>query len=475
MSLDALAALARRELAQLNFPAPNWVPPPAGPEGVALLDVLVVGGGMCGQTAAFALLREGVRNLRCVDRAPRGREGPWATFARMDTLRSPKHLTGPDLGIAALTYRAWHEAKYGVEHWEKLHKIPRLDWADYLLWVRDAAGIPVENGVEVVSLELSAGGVKANIRNQTPVYARKVVLALGRDGSGAPRWPRFPSFDAESRDPAGPVFHSVDRIDFRLLKNKSIGILGAGASAFDNAGEALEAGARQVMLFARRPYLPQVNKSKWTAFPGFQNAYASLDDARRWRFYTYIFSEQVPPPYESVQRCERHAGFSVRLGEGWDDLRVADAVNVRTARGTQAFDAVIVAAGFDVNLTDRPEVASFRERIRLWRQHVPASEAARFPEESRFPYLGKGFELVEKAPGVAPGIGRVHAFNWGATMSHGALAGDIPGLEIGARRLASGVAGDLFAEDADLHWARLLAHSEDELGPTRFFVPPEKR
>jgi len=26
----------------------------------------------------------------------------------MDILRSPKHLTGPDLGVAALTYRAYH-------------------------------------------------------------------------------------------------------------------------------------------------------------------------------------------------------------------------------------------------------------------------------------------------------------------------------------------------------------------------------
>src|SRR5205814_2065845 len=98
--MDSLTLLARKELAQLNYPAPNWVPPAAGPDGKPLLEVLIVGGGMCGQTAAFALLREGVRNLRCVDRALRGREGPWATFARMDTLRSPKHLTGPDLGIA---------------------------------------------------------------------------------------------------------------------------------------------------------------------------------------------------------------------------------------------------------------------------------------------------------------------------------------------------------------------------------------
>src|SRR5881392_3696574 len=102
MDLEALSALARQELTQLNFPAGNWVPPAPGPDG--------------------ELMREGVRNLRCVDRAPRGREGPWTTFARMDILRSPKHLTGPDLGVAALTYRAYHEDKFGAAHWKKLHK-----------------------------------------------------------------------------------------------------------------------------------------------------------------------------------------------------------------------------------------------------------------------------------------------------------------------------------------------------------------
>jgi cation diffusion facilitator CzcD-associated flavoprotein CzcO len=467
MDLKSLSALAREELSQLNFPPANWVPASEGPDGRPLLDALVVGGGMCGQTATFALLREGVRNLRCVDRAPYGREGPWATFARMDTLRSPKQLTGPDLGVASLTYRAWHEAKFGKEHWQALHKIPRLDWAEYLLWVRESAGLPVENGVEVASLELVGGAVRVRLSNNEILYTRKAVLALGREGSGAPRWPKFASFDPTRR--FKNVFHSADHIEFSLFKGKRVGVLGAGASAFDNAGEALEAGAAQVVLFARRPILPQVNKSKWTAFPGFQEGYAALDDARRWRFYTYIFSEQVPPPYESVLRCERHAGFAIRFGETWKDL--LPGVTVRTQKGDYRFDAVIACTGFDVNLMDRPEIARFRDAIETWRSHVSQDEAEKFPEEARFPYLGSAFELN----GSSPELGRVHVFNWGSTMSHGALAGDIPGLELGALRLAQGVARDLFVEDADRHWARLQAHNEDELKPTRYFVPLEER
>ncbi len=468
--LESLAARARHELLQLQFPTPNWVPPTLGPEGRPLLDVLVVGGGMCGQAALFALMREGVRNVRCVDRAPRGREGPWTTYARMQTLRSPKQLTGPDLGVAALTYRAWHEAKFGIDDWEALGKVPRLYWAEYLLWVRDTAGLPVENGIDVVSLELAGGALRATLRSGEAIHARKVVLALGRDGSGAPRWPRFADYNPAKGD--GRVFHSADDIDFSSLRDKRVGVLGAGASGFDNAGEALEAGAAQVTMFARRRILPQVNKSKWASFAGFQNGFFALPDAERWRFFTYIFAEQVPPPWESVLRCERHAGFSLRLDEGWNDI-VPEAGDVRvlTGKGEHRFDALIVATGFDVNLLERGEIASFRDAVRTWRERVPAAEAEMFPEEARFPYLGDAFQLQ----GNAPDLARVHIFNWGCTMSHGALGGDIPGIELGAQRLAQGAARDLFVEDSQRHWQALLAHSEDELKPTRYWVPPERR
>ena len=469
MSLENLTALARRELEQLRYPAANWVLPRNGPDGKPMLDALVVGGGMLGQTAAFALRREGVTNIRCVDKAPRGLEGPWKTFARMDILRSPKHLTGPDLGVASLTYRAWHEATFGTTHWEKLHKIDRVEWANYLLWVRDVAAVPVENGVEVEKIELGKGYVKAQLKN-SEVFCRKIILAMGREGSGAPRWPKFATFDPEKR--GKNVFHAADDIDFKALRNKRVAVLGAGASAFDNAAVALESGAKEVVMYARRTQLPQVNKSKWSSFPGFFHGYSALDDARRWRFYTYIFAEQVPPPYESVLRCEKHKGFSVRFGETWKDVVTGkSSVEIITPKEKTLFDAAIVCTGFDVNLTDRPEIARFKSAITLWRDKVSKKEAARFPEESRFPYLGDAFQLQGKKAELK----RVHVFNWGVTMSHGALAGDIPGIEIGCRRLASGIVRDLFVEDADAYWAQVQKHNEDELKPTRYFVPLKER
>ena len=477
-ALGALEQRARAELATLNFPPASWSLPALAPDGGQALDVLVAGAGMCGQTAAYALLREGIANIRVIDRNPRGDEGPWATYARMLTLRSPKHLTGPDLGVPALTFRSWYEAQHGAQGWAALHKVGRVDWRDYLLWVREVTRLPVDNGVTL--LEVVADGHLMKARLATPageetVWARKVVLALGRDGSGAPRWPVYPSLRRDDPLATGRVFHSACAIDFEALRGKRVGVLGAGASAFDNAACALEAGA-EVKLFARRTLLPQVNKSKWTAFPGFMRGFEALDDARKWRFYTYIFDLQVPPPWETVRRCDAHEAFTLALGQNWVDVQPREeAVEITTASGREQFDAVVFGTGFDVDLLDRPEIAHYTPHVDTWARHVDASEAAAHPEPARFPYLGPGFELLSATGEHREALARLHLFNWGSTMSHGALAGDIPGLQIGATRVAQAIARDLFVEDADAHWSRLQGHEEPELLNTRWYVPPDKR
>ncbi|GJD51418.1 FAD-dependent urate hydroxylase [Methylobacterium crusticola] len=471
--LDGLAAEVRRDLARLNHPPAAWTLPAEGPDGRPVLDVLVVGAGMCGQTAAFALLREGVANIRVIDRAPRGAEGPWGTFARMETLRSPKHLTGPDLGVPSLTFRAWFEAQHGAAGWRDLYKVPRLDWLRYLLFVRDAAGIPVESDTALARLWPAGGLIGAALDGPAgpeTVHARKVVLACGRDGSGGRRMPGFAAAGT------GRLFHASDPIDFARFRGGRLAVLGASASAVDNAAAALEAGVPDVTLFVRRPHFPQVNKSKWASFPGFLRGYAALDDRQRWAFTTFMMEEGTPPPHESVLRCTRHPGFRIRFGEGWTGVRAApDGLVVETARGRYPVEAAVAAAGFEVDLVRRPELAAFRDAVLTWGERVPAAQAEAHPEAARFPYLGDGMQMLERVPGAAPDLARLHVFNWGVTMSHGALAGDIPGLGIGATRLAQALVRDLFVADADRHFARMQAHEDDELGPTGFFVPREAR
>jgi cation diffusion facilitator CzcD-associated flavoprotein CzcO len=471
--LTLATELARHDLVRLLYPAADWVPAHDGPVGAPLLDVLVVGAGMCGQTAAFGLLRDGVRKLRIVDRAARGNEGPWATVARMPTLRSPKHLSGPDLGVGSLTFRAWYEAQHGAEGWQALYKIPTLLWRDYLLWVRDTVGLPVENDTALIALEAHGELLRAELagpRGRETVFARKVVLALGREGSGRLRWPAFPSFDPARAH--GHVVHALTEFEVARFAGQRVAILGAGATAFDNAAAVLDAGATSATLFARRAHLPQVNKSKWTSFPGFFHGFVALPDGARWRFLTHVYAEQAPPPHESVLRCDAMPGFALRLGEYWSDLAVDDGgVTITTARGRETYDAAILATGFGVDMLLRPELAAFREQVLVWGDRVSASEALAHAEAAHFPYLGAGFEFLARDPGTLPAARNLHVFNWGAAMSHGQLAGDIPGLAIGVNRLVQAIARDLFVADEQRLYAALLAHEEPELQPTRWFVP----
>ena len=96
-------------------------------------------------------------------------------------------------------------------------------------------------------------------------------------------------------------------------------------------------------------------------------------------------------------------------------------------------------------------------------------------EAARYPYLGPGFEFVEKVPGRTPHMGDIHLFNWGSILSHGALAGDIPGLFVGATRLVQAISHALFREDAERHFQNMVAQEDPELAPTDYFVPRDKR
>ena len=244
VDLAALEARAQKELALTSYPETDWVPRNSDTQ----VDVLIVGAGQGGQSIAFNLLRERVPNIRIIDQAKAGMEGPWRNYARMRTLRTPKQVTGPDLGVPSLTFQAWFEAQHGEAAWQTLGKIPKEQWADYLTWLRRLTGIPVENQTRLKRIEADGATPLAVI--ETPagetetLRCRKLVLAHGIESSG--RWWTPPLVAAL---PRRFWAHTGDDIDFSALKGKRVAVLGAGASAMDNAAVALEAGAARVSAF----------------------------------------------------------------------------------------------------------------------------------------------------------------------------------------------------------------------------------
>jgi len=466
--LEDLAGALARELEFLALPASPWVAPAVGPDGSRLLDVLVVGAGMYGVAAAGALRLRGVTNVLLVDRAEAGREGPWLTTARMQTLRSPKHLPGVDLGLPALTFRAWYTAHHGHDAWLRLGKIVTADWADYLNWVRGALQLTVRNDAEVVAVRPADRYVSAHLRTGGVLRARRVVLATGRLGVGGPNLPAF--VDPE----LGPdrVAHTSDLIDFAHLVGARVAVVGAGPSAWDSAATALESGARSVDLYVRRRVLPQVNKLRASATAAFFEGWGALSIGDRWRLACYLDDRQTPPPRESVLRAIAQAALAVHLDTPVLSV-AADRDRVVLTLGPDprkvSVDFVVLATGYRVDLASVPELAELAPHVATWGDVYQAPAGLERPDRARFPFLGDGFELTAREPGAPAGLSRVHLFNHGAFASLGAVASDIPGVSFGATRLSSRICGAFFAEDLGHVLGELAAFDEAELAQTPFF------
>lgn len=460
--LAALEARVRQDLAWLDLPAKDWVPETAL-QGEPVLPVAIIGGGMSGLAACAALRFMGVP-AEIFDQSPEGFEGPWATTARMETLRSPKQLTGPALGKPALTFRAWFESQFGLEAWEALDKIPRLQWMDYLRWYRQVLALPVHNGHRVLAVRPRGADGVVQLDLDTPsgkrqVLARHVVLATGRDGLGGAYVPEM----AHSL-PRDRWAHSSDTTDYTQLAGKRIGVVGAGASAMDSAATALESGAASVDLLIRRNDIPRVNKGKGAGSPGLTYGHLQLPDDWKWKIRHYINVQQVPPPRGSTLRVARHANARFNLGCAIERMEwTGDEIRVHTSKGVFHLDFVVFSTGFRIDWTARSEFAPFAAHVRNWGDRYRHPEGEDDQELSDSPDLGPAFELQQKIPGACPGLERIHAFSYPAALTHGTVSGDIPAISVGAERLAQGISSRLYAEDVQWHFEKLQAFSDPEV------------
>lgn len=454
-SLAELESRVAYELACTAYPDAPWVPAAHDAAGRPVHAVLVIGGGQAGLSIAFALRREGVRDVLVVDRAPEGREGPWITFARMNTLRTPKYLTGPDYGVPSLTFRAWFDASRGPAAWDAMERIPRATWMDYLRWFRGVAGVSVRNGTEVTGFRGTPDGfVEVDLRERDgarTAVARQLVIANGMDGGGA--WHVPPEFTRGL--PRARWAHSSDEIDFAALRGAHVAVLGAGAAAFDAAAEALDHGAT-VELHHRRPALLQLQFRAWLEQAGFLAAFGDLDDARKWAVMHRLLGVGAPPPESAVQRVANRAGFELRAASAWQALRAdGRGVIVDTSRGERRADFVVFATGVRYDLSLRPEFAALAPVAALWRDRFAPPPDQACEDVGLFPYLGAGFELTEREPGTARWLARVRMFNYAATASLGITGASGTGHKLGLRRLVGALVSALYRETADEHLAAL--------------------
>ena len=453
---EALAARVRADLHVLRHPETDWMPTRLGPDGAPMLDVLVVGAGQGGHAIAAHLLRERVSNILVVDREPAGAEGIWNSHGRMPVIRSPKHYPGPDMGVANLTYEAWHRATHGDISWEGMNFVPIPLWVEYLDWVRATLELPVRNETDVTSITPCPGGLAVTLRGPGGTetrHARRLVLATGHDGTGD-WW--MPDYLAALPEPLRAK--GADPIDFQALAGKRVAVLGVGATAGDNAICALEQGA-EVHMFCRRPTHRRQQVYRWCITAGFLRHFGDLDDAWRWRFMHYILNIRMGMPPETWKRASGDPNFTLHTSSDWTGATAqGNGARIETTQGPFEADYIISCAGHDQDLRKRPELAAFAEHIALWDDRYTPPDGLEDERLGRYPYLGSDFQFLEKTPGAAPYLDRIHDFTFGPTMSFGPSGCSISTLRLTVPMLVAGVTKGLFVEDAELHWQSMLDH-----------------
>lgn len=457
--LTALRRAVQSQVEHLAYPSGAWA---ADDDDAGHLDVVVIGAGQAGITTAVKLRREGVRDVVVLDRAPAGQEGPWATWARMETLRTQKDLHGPDGGVPAATFRSWYSARHGEPAWEGLGLIPRAEWMAYLVWVREVFGVQVRNDTEV--LDLVSDGSTATLRVRTggdghgvesELRARAVVICTGMDGLGGAKVPEFVSGLPRER-----WAHSSDGLRDAAYAGRRVAVLGAGASAFDVAATALEAGAERVIQLCRRTELPRLNALRSLETRGLFRHFGELPDELRLDFTRQYLSLPMPPPDHSVARCERFGNYELRLGA---DVASAELVGVAGSGGGAGsgvrlattdgavieLDLLVLGTGFVVDLDAVGWLGTLRPDVALWGDRPAMSTGASHPADpviARHPYLDASMRLQGRDVAASARLRNIYVYSNAGFASVGPQCSGINSLPIGSETVVRGICSGLFAE-----------------------------
>ena len=227
--------------------------------------------------------------------------------------------------------------------------------------------------------------------------------------------------------PAPLRAHASEEIDFAALRGKVVAVLGAGASAFDNAATALEAGAAEVHLFCRRAEPMIIQPYRWLTFAGFLRHMHEMPDEWRWRFMSYILGLREGFPQDTYTRVLAFPNFTMHVGRPWTGARAEGGRAVlETARGDFTADY----ADLRHRRADGPGQRAGTGRLRRQHRALGATATARRRRRRMSacrasPTSRRTTPSSRSAPGETPWIRDIHLFGIGTSLSFGPAGSSI--------------------------------------------------
>jgi hypothetical protein len=330
----------------------------------------------------------------------------------------------------------------------------------YLRWYRRVLGLPVRNETRLTLIEPLGDGLhRLHVDGAAPLLARKVVLATGIQGGG--EW-HVPPMIADAL-PRHLYAHTSEPIDYAALAGRRIGILGGGASAFDNANAALGAGVAEAHVFLRRTHLPRINPIRFMERVGFTGRYPALDDGEKYAVMAAFLGHNQPPTNDTFERAAAWPGFSLHLGSPWLSVeRHGAGARVTTPSGQHDFDFLVLSTGLVSDPRLRPELKRVAPVIARWADRFVPPEGKANALIDAHPYLGPHFEFLPREESDRALLHGLFAFNYSALISLGLSAAALSGLRTALPRLVKGVADQLFLDDREALIADLIAYDEHE-------------
>ncbi|MGD1953041.1 MAG: NAD(P)-binding domain-containing protein [Leptolyngbyaceae cyanobacterium] len=451
--LHQLADNIATDLELLSYPSRTW------DYGCDSLEVAIIGAGYVGKSAAFGLRRHGINQVRIFDRCGPGQAGPWRTYARNATLRTPKDVTGGlDWGIPNLNFRRWCGACYGEEYWHSIRYIPRLLWADYLDWYGDVLALPMEYHTDIVDIHWRADEncfYLKTLEGGRPKLqkARFIIFATGMDCAGGRNIPKI----VRNSLPPDCYHHTMDAIDFSTLASQRVGIIGGGASAFDNAILALQAGATSVDIIIRRSALPNLNRIRWSEWNGYHRHFIDLPDEMKWAYSLAELRTGQLPPSHTYHHAMSYPQMTLYTDAPVKQLsHTKEEIVGQYGDVTLHHDVLICGTGFVTNLDAQPELTTLASHITRWWNRYTPPPGDEHPAMARYPYLGKSLEFLPQQS-EHDYLRRCYYLSSGAALLSGYRA-NLSGLQFALPRVAYDIGRQLFLEHKDEIWAAYNAY-----------------